>query len=125
MEENDISYCIRGAIFEVYNQLGPGLLESVYQHSLAHELRSNDLGVKTEIPVPVHYKNKKMDLGFRVDLLVANKVLVELKSVENLHDVHHKQVLTYLRLTNLKLGILVNFNTSSIKESIYRKVNNL
>ena len=125
MEENDISYHVRGAIFEVYNQLGPGLLESVYQHALAHELRSKQIDVKTEIPVPVCYKNKKMDLGFRIDILVADRVIIELKSVENLHDVHHKQVLTYLRLTNLKLGILVNFNTSNIKESIYRKVNGL
>jgi GxxExxY protein len=125
MNENDISYKIRGAIFDVYNGLGAGLLESVYVAALEWELTKQGLQVKREVPVPVHYKEVKMDLGFRLDLLIDNKVIIEVKSVENLAEVHHKQVLTYLKITNLKLGILVNFNVASIKDGIFRKVNGL
>ena len=125
MRENKISYKIRGALFEVYNALGPGLFESVYQRALAYELRDQGTQVQTEVPVPVDYKEQRLQLGFRLDLLVEKKVLVELKSVEALHKVHHKQVLTYLKLTGLKLGILVNFNTGALPEQIYRKVNGL
>ena len=125
MIENDISYKTRGAIFEVYNELGPGLLESVYQKALAFELRSQDLDVLEEVPIPVKYKHEKMELGFRMDLLVERKVAVELKSIEAIHKVHHKIFLTYLKLTDLKLGLLVNFNTDDITQSIYRKVNGL
>lgn len=125
MEENDISYKIRGAIFDVYNGLGAGLLESVYVAALEWELTKQGLEVKREVPVPVHYKEVKMDLGFRLDLLIENKVIIEVKSVENLAEVHHKQVLTYLKVTELKLGVLVNFNVANIKEGIFRKVNGL
>jgi GxxExxY protein len=125
MTENEISYLIRGAIYEVYNTLGAGLLESVYVHALEFELREKGLYVQREVPLPVHYKNIKMDLGYRLDLLVNEKVIIEVKSVENLAEVHHKQVLTYLKLTNLKLGILVNFNVAQINEGIFRKVNGL
>lgn len=125
MTENQISYLIRGAIFEVYNELGPGLFESVYQKVLYYELVHRGLDVLSEVGVPIYYKNEKIEAGFRVDLLVKNKVLVELKSVETLQKVHHKQVLTYLKLTNLKLGILVNFNSDNIAASIHRKVNKL
>lgn len=125
MEENDISYKIRGAIFDVYNGLGAGLLESVYVAALEWELTKQGLEVKREVPVPVHYKEVKMDLGFRLDLLIENKVIIEVKSVEKLAEVHHKQVLTYLKVTELKLGILVNFNVANIKEGIFRKVNGL
>jgi len=125
MTENDISYKIRGAIFDVYNGLGAGLLESVYVAALEWELIKQGLEVKREVPVPVHYKEVKMDLGFRLDLLIDNKVIIEVKSVEKLAEVHHKQVLTYLKITNLKLGILVNFNVATIKEGIFRKVNGL
>jgi GxxExxY protein len=125
MTENELSYIIRSGIFEVYNNLGPGLLESVYQHILKYELEKRGLKVKMEVALPLVYDNKKFDIGFRLDLLVEDKVIIELKSVENIAAVHHKQVLTYLRLTNLKLGILVNFNTAEITKSIYRKVNNL
>lgn len=125
MEENDISYKIRGAIFDVYNGLGAGLLESVYVAALEWELTKQGLEVKREVPVPVHYKEVKMDLGFRLDLLIENKVIIEVKSVENLAEVHHKQVLTYLKITELKLGVLVNFNVANIKEGIFRKVNGL
>lgn len=125
MEENDISYKIRGAIFKVYNNLGPGLLESVYATALTFELEKEDLIVKKEVPVPVFYEKIKMEVGFRIDLLVENKVIIEIKSVENLAEVHHKQVLTYLKLTDLKLGILVNLNVENISAGIFRKVNGL
>jgi len=125
MTENQISYLIRGSIFEVYNELGPGLFESVYQKVLYYELNHRGLDVLSEVVVPIYYKNEKIEAGFRIDLLVNNKVLVELKSVETLQKVHHKQVLTYLKLTDLKLGILVNFNSDNIATSIHRKVNRL
>jgi len=125
MKENDISYIIRGAIFKIYNELGPGLLESVYVAALKYEIEKEGLNVLKEVPVPVYYDNKKMELGFRIDLLVDDKVIIEVKSVERLADVHHKQVLTYLKLTDLKLAILVNFNVDNIKNGIYRKVNGL
>jgi GxxExxY protein len=125
MEENDISFKIRGCIFKVYNTLGPGLLESVYEAALVYEMQSINLITKTQIPIPVIYNEIKLDLGFRADIIVEEKVLIEIKSVENLAEVHHKQVLTYLKLTGIKLGILVNFNTDEISHSIYRKVNGL
>ncbi|RAJ24766.1 GxxExxY protein [Gelidibacter algens] len=123
--ENDISYLIRGAIFKIYNELGPGLLESVYETVLSFELRKQGLEVKNQVPLPVFYEGTKLELGFRLDLLVNEKVVVEIKSVENLAEVHHKQVLTYLKLSNLKLGILVNFNVDNIEKGIFRKVNGL
>lgn len=125
MLENDISYIVRGAVFTVYNKLGPVLYESVYQAILKYELEKTGLEVKSEVPVPVIYDGIKHDLGFRIDLLVNDKVIIELKSVEHLVEVHHKQVITYLKLTGLKLGLLVNFNTDNIANSILRKVNGL
>lgn len=125
MEENDISFKIRGCIFKVYNSLGSGLLESVYEAALIYELKGLNLFVENQIPIPVKYNEIKLDLGFRADIIVEKKVIIEIKSVENLAEVHHKQVLTYLKLTNMKLGILVNFNTDNIQSSIYRKVNGL
>ena len=125
MTENEISYKIRGAIFKVSNALGPGLLESVYVAALRFELKKEGLKVKKEVPVPVFYEGEKLELGFRLDLLVENKVIIEVKSVENLAEVHHKQVLTYLKLTNMKLAILVNFNVNNITSGIFRKVNGL
>ena len=125
MTENDISYKIRGAIFKVYNSLGPGLLESIYQSALEYELKKEGLKVRREVPLPVYYDGVKLGVNFRLDLLVEDKVIIELKSVESLANVHHKQVLTYLKIANLKLGILVNFNTENIVDGIYRKVNNL
>lgn len=125
MTENELSYIIRGAIYDVYNALGAGLLESVYVTALEYELTEKGLSVKREAPLPVYYKNIKMDLGFRLDLLVNDKVIIEVKSVENLAEVHHKQVLTYLKLAQLKLGILVNFNIAQINDGIFRKVNGL
>ena len=125
MTENEISYKIRGAIFNVYNNLGPGLLETVYVLALCHELKLQSLDVKTEVPVPVYYGNVELEAGFRLDILVANKVIIEVKSVEIINKTHHKQILTYLKLTGIKLGILVNFNTDDISKGIIRKVNEL
>lgn len=125
MEENIISFEIRGCIFKVYNSLGPGLLESVYESALAYELRERGFGVQTQVPVPVIYNSVKLDLGFRADIIVEKKVIIEIKSVENIAEVHHKQILTYLKLTGMKLGLLVNFNTEDITHSIFRKVNGL
>lgn len=125
MTENELSYIIRGAIFKVYNALGPGLLESAYESALAYELRKESLVVQCQLGLPFQYETIKLDVGYRIDILVNDKVIIEVKSVENLMDVHYKQLLTYLKLSNKKLGILINFNTSKIDESIKRVVNNL
>ena len=125
MTENEISYKIRGAIFKVYNALGPGLLESAYEAVLAYELNKQGLEVKTQVPLPLIYEEVKLDVGYRIDILVENKVIIEIKSVEAISEVHHKQVITYLKLSGLKLGLLVNFNCEDIQKSIYRKVNKL
>lgn len=123
--ENKISYDIRGAIYKVYQNLGPGLLESVYEAALSYELIKIGRKVKTQVSLPVKYEDQIMELGFRLDLLVDDLVIVEIKSVEALAPVHHKQLLTYLKLTGLKLGLLVNFNTDDINKAIVRIVNNL
>ena len=125
MTENEISYKIRGAIFKVYNALGPGLLESAYEAVLAYELNKQGLDIKTQVPLPLIYEEVKLDVGYRIDILVENKVIIEIKSVESISEVHHKQIITYLKLTGLKLGLLVNFNCEDIQKSISRKVNNL
>ena len=125
MHENDISYAIRGAAFNVYNELGPGLLESVYEAALTYELKQNQHQVQTQLALPVEYHGQKLELGFRIDLMVDDAVIVEVKSVEALLPVHYKQLLTYLRLTNCKLGLLINFNTDDLKNNIKRLVNNL
>jgi GxxExxY protein len=125
MEENVISFEIRGCIFKVYNSLGPGLLESLYEAALAYELQEKGFKVQTQVAIPVIYHDINLDLGFRADIVVEKKVIIEIKSVENIAEVHHKQVLTYLKLTGIKLGLLVNFNTEDISHSIYRKVNGL
>ncbi|MDT8411277.1 MAG: GxxExxY protein [Vicingaceae bacterium] len=125
MTENQISYKIRGSIFKVYNELGPGLFESVYEAALIYQLEKDGLQVKSQVAVPVYYDNIKLDLAFRLDILVEDKVIIEVKSVEELANVHFKQIINYLKITKLKLGILVNFNSEDITESIFRKVNNL
>ena len=125
MTENEISYLIRGAIFKVYNSLGPGLLESVYEAALMFELKKVGLNPRSQVPLPVIYEEEKLELGFRIDILVNDLVLIEIKSTEHLAEVHHKQVITYLKLSGKKLGILVNFNTEDIAQAIFRKVNGL
>lgn len=125
MFENEISYRIRGAIYKVYNTLGPGLLESAYENALAHELTKAGLLVNMQVPLPMVYDGVRMDAGYRIDLLVDNKVIIEVKSVDTIAAVHHKQVLTYLKLSGLKLGMLINFNCADIELNIFRKVLNL
>lgn len=125
MDENEISYYVRGAIFTVYNELGPGLLESAYETVLSHVLRKKGLYVEQQIELPIIFDGLKLEGGYRIDILVNDLVIVELKSVEILKPVHHLQVLTYLKLSGLKLGLLVNFNTANISQSIFRKVNGL
>lgn len=125
MAENDISYLIRGAIFKVYNALGPGLYESAYEAVLVHEIKKLNLLAQQQVQLPLVYEGVSMEVGYRIDIWVENKVIIEVKSVENLLEVHHKQLLTYLKLSGMKLGILVNFNSSDISKSIFRKVNGL
>lgn len=125
MHENDISYKVRGAIFNVYNKLGPGLLESAYEAALAYELKNCGFKVNCQLALPMIYEEVRVDVGYRLDIVVENKVIIEIKSVENLLDVHHKQLITYLKLSGMKLGILVNFNSDEIAKSIFRKVNGL
>lgn len=125
MDENEISYIVRKCIFNVYNSLGPGLLESVYQKILVYELEENGLKVRSELLLPVKYDNKLFDINFRIDILLEDKVILELKSVKSIEDIHYKQLYTYLKLSNKKLGLLVNFNTTNILDGIKRVVNNL
>jgi GxxExxY protein len=125
MTENELSYKIRGAAFKVHNELGPGLLESVYEMALSYELKQLGLDVQNQIGIPMVYANIKFEVGSRLDILVNNLVILEIKSVETLTDVHHKQLLTYLKLSRKKLGLLINFNALSLTDSIVRIVNNL
>jgi GxxExxY protein len=125
MNENELSYLIRGAIFKVYNNLGPGLLESVYEFAMAFELKKSGLKTECQRPFPVVYEGNILETGFRLDIIVENKVILEIKSVDDLADVHHKQLLTYLKITGVKLGLLVNFNTSDLTKSIVRIANEL
>ena len=125
MDLNDLTYKIRGAIFKVHKTLGPGLLESVYEAALVYELMQLGLKVVSQAGLPVNYNGVLLELGFRIDIIVEDSVIIEVKSIETLHDVHMKQVLTYLRLSGKKLGLLVNFNVSSLKdkESLIRIIN--
>ncbi|MCK4328830.1 GxxExxY protein [candidate division WOR-3 bacterium] len=125
MHENEISKIIVESCLKIHKKLGPGLLESVYEEVLFYELNMNNIKCKRQIAIPVIYENIKMDIGFRADLIIEDKVIVELKSVENIMPVHKKQLLTYLKLTGMKLGLLVNFNVELIKDGITRIVNNL
>ena len=125
MTENEISYLIRGAIFKVYNNLGAGLFESVYESALFYELTKLELKVQKQIEVIVSYEEIILDTAFRLDLLVEDKVIIELKSVEELAPIHYKQIATYLRLSNKKLGLLVNFNTLNILNDIKRIANKI
>jgi len=124
-EENKISYDIRGCAFKVHKTLGPGLFESVYEMALSFELRQLGYDVKNQNLIPVVYENIVMDKGFRSDILVNDLVIVEVKSVENLTNLYFKQLLNYIKLSNIKLGLLINFNTTFLKEkeSIVRMIN--
>ena len=125
MTQNQISQIIVDTAMDIHRRLGPGLLESVYQVVLAHELAKRGLHVEREVPIPVQWDDLRMDVGFRADLIVEGMVLVELKSIESLAAVHKKQLLTYLRLTNLRLGLLLNFGAALMKDGIHRVVNGL
>lgn len=123
--ENDLASIIVDCCYHIHVKLGPGLLESVYEEILYSELIEIGLKVERQKELPVIWKDKKLDLGFRTDLIVENKVIIEIKSVIEIHPVHPKQLLTYLKLTGLKLGLLINFNSPLIKTGITRIVNNL
>lgn len=125
MTENDLSFKIRGAMFKVYNTLGPGLFESVYESALYYELTKIDLKVERQVEITIPYEEIILDAGFKIDLLVENKVIIELKSVEDLAPIHYKQTINYLKLTNKKLEILVNFNTVNILNDIKRIANKI
>ncbi len=125
MTENETSSIIIGAAIEVHKQLGPGLLESSYEICLAHELRLRGIQVETQVKLPVTYKEVTLEAGYRIDLIVENKVIIEVKAVENFADIHLAQILTYLKLSNTKLGLLLNFNVSKMTDGIKRVVNNL
>ncbi len=125
MDENTLSNQIIGAALEVHCQLGPGLLESAYEECLAYELSLREIPFERQKPIPVVYKGIRLDCGFRVDLLVGGLVIVELKAVDLLMPIHQAQVLTYLKLTGCKLGLLINFNVLRLREGIRRVVLNL
>ena len=123
MGTNEMSYAIRGAIFKVYNSLGPGLLESVYQQALVHELTKMGMNVQTEVSIPIVYDDITLSTPLRIDILVEDCIIIELKSVLDMKNVFFKQLLTYLKLANKPLGILVNFNTDDLTKSIHRIIN--
>ena len=125
MTENKIATLILDACFKIHRKLGPGLFESVYEEILSYELDKMGMKFHRQLPIPVVWDNIKLDQGFRADLIVEDKVIIEIKSIESINSVHQKQLLTYLRLTDLKLGLLINFNEALIKNGIQRIVNNL
>ena len=121
--DRDYTYRIKGCIYEVYNQLGPGLLESIYEKAMIKELRMNGFEVRNQVEVPVYYKGELICPDLRLDLIVDNKIILELKSVIDFRPVFEKQLYTYLRLMNCELGYVVNFNTDNIRDNIYPVVN--
>lgn len=125
MTENELSYKIIGAALEVRKTLGVGLLENVYEVALAYELKELGLKVESQLVLPLKYKNETISNAYRIDLMVENKIIIEIKSVLELNPVFYSQVLTYLKLTDIKLGLLINFNTPLIKDGIHRIVNKL
>jgi GxxExxY protein len=125
MIENEIATEIIGVAIELHKNLGPGLLESAYEAALAFDLRSKGLEVQQQVAMPFIYKEVHLETGYRIDLIVSKKVIIELKSVEALAPVHYAQTLTYLKLSGFKLGLLINFNAKMLKDDIHRVVNNL
>jgi len=125
MTENEISKIVFDCALKVHKNLGPGLLESAYEECMFYELMKTGLIVEKQKPIPLIYEDVKLDIGYRLDIIIENKVIIELKAVEALNDVHLAQVLTYLKLTDCKLGMLINFNVVLIKNGIKRVVNNL
>ncbi|MCD0456550.1 GxxExxY protein [Chryseobacterium sp. LC2016-27] len=125
MTENELSYKIIGAALEVHKTLGVGLLENAYEVALAYELKELGLKVESQLLLPLKYKSELIDNAYRIDLIVENKIIIEIKSVVEIHPIFYSQVLTYLKLTDIKLGLLINFNTPLIKDGIHRIVNKL
>jgi GxxExxY protein len=125
MTENEISAIVVDVCYKIHVKLGPGLLESVYESILYHELTKRGLSVERQKQLPVLWDGIQLDIGFRSDLIVENKVILEIKSIEQITDIHAKQVLTYLKITKMKLGLLINFNVPIIKLGIKRVVSNL
>ena len=125
MTENEIAKIVVDTAYQIHKDIGPGLLESAYEYAFAYDLNEKGLKVEQQVSMPFVYKGVKLDTGYRLDLLVENKVIVEIKSIEALAPVHFAQTLTYLRLSELKLGLLINFNTKYFKEGIHRLVNGL
>lgn len=123
LDKNTLSYKVIGCAMEVHNVLGPGLLESVYEKALVQELREKGLSVQTQMEVQVNYKGVNIGEGLRLDLLINDELIVELKSVEEFKPVHYKQLLTYLKLMNKRVGLLINFNTDNLRDGIKRVVN--
>ena len=122
MTENDLTYRIRGSIFKVYKQLGPGLLESVYEEALVYQLSKDGMQVARQTSIPIYYDGIKLSTNLRLDIIVEDSVIIEIKSVKEIETVHHKQLLTYMKLARRPLGFLVNFNTDDINRSTYRKI---
>lgn len=125
MNENELSYKVIGIALELHKKVGPGLLESAYENALAYDIQEAGLEVKQQVPLPFYYKEIKMEVGYRVDILVENKLIIEVKSLETLAPVHFSQLLTYLKLSDKRLGLLINFNTKILKDGIHRVVNKI
>ena len=125
MTENEISYKVIGAAIEIHKSIGPGLLESAYENALVYDLKALGFNVRQQVPMPFIYKEVKQEVGYRIDLLVNSKVIIEVKAVETVAPVHFAQLLTYLKLSGIKLGLLINFNSKTLKDNIHRVVNNL
>ncbi len=125
MTENELSKIVFDCALKVHQNLGPGLLESAYEECLFYELKKTGLNIQKQKALPLIYEEVKLDIGYRIDILIENKLILEIKSVEALNDIHFAQLLTYLKLTNCKLGMLINFNVTLIKNGIKRVVNNL
>ena len=125
MSENELSKIVFDCALKVHQTLGPGLLESAYEECLYFELKKTGLRIEKQKPLPLIYEEIKLEIGYRLDIIIENKLILEIKSVDALNEIHFAQLLTYLKLTNCKLGLLINFNVNSIKNGIRRVVNNL
>ena len=125
MTENEIASIVFESALKVHKRLGPGLLESAYEECMFYELKKTNLKVEKQKALPLIYEEIKLDIGYRLDIILEDKLIIEIKSVESLNDVHFAQLLTYLKLTNCKLGLLINFNVKLVKDGIKRIANNL
>ncbi len=123
LKHENLTESIIGAAIEVHKELGPGLMESAYEECLCHELSTRNLPFQRQVPLPVCYKKIKLDCGYRIDILVGNTVVLELKSIEKILPIHEAQLITYLKLSNMPVGLLINFNVPLLKDGILRRVN--